>query len=90
MFGDKALIQDMNGQTAVRTNFDDVYNDRFYIIIDKQSLGESIGRELLDNDPDEDYEDNCQFIYEEIDKQIINDIVDDIFNYVLEYINNNQ
>lgn len=90
MYGDRILIRDINGQIEVDSSFEDIYDDTIYTVIDKQELGESIGRELLDNEPDTDYEDNCHIIYEEIDKAIINQIVNDIFSYVFEYINNNQ
>lgn len=90
MYGDFVLIRDINGTTQVDCKFEDIYDDKFYCIIDKQSLGERIGRNLLDEEPDLDFEDNCHIIYEEIDKQIINDIVNDIFDYVLEYWNNNK
>lgn len=90
MFGDKVQIRDINGQIEVDSSFEDIYDDRIYTVIDKQALGESIGKELLTDEPDTDYEDNCNIIYEEIDTAIINKIVDDIFNYVFEYINNNQ
>lgn len=90
MFGDKIQIRDINGQIEVDTSFEDHYDDRIYTVIDKQTLGETIGAELLDEDPDIDYEDNCDIIYKEINKQIINELKEDIFDYVLEYINNNQ
>ena len=90
MFGDKIQIRDINGQIEVDTSFEDYYDDRIYTVIDKQVLGETIGAELLDKNPDIDYEDNCHIIYEEINKQVINELKEDIFDYVLEYINNNQ
>lgn len=90
MIGDKIQIRDINGQLEVNSNLEDIYDDRIYTIIDKQDLGEKIGRELLDNEPNTDYMDNCHIIYEEIDKAIINQIVNDIFDYVIEYIENNQ
>lgn len=90
MHGDSILIKNyVNGDVEVDEIFEDVYNDNIYTVIDKQYLGESIGRELLDDDPDEDYMDNCHIIYEEIDKTI-NGIVNDIFGYVEEYLYNNQ
>jgi hypothetical protein len=89
MYGDKVQIRDINGQIEVDERLEDVYDNNIYTIIDKQSLGESIGRELLDEDPEEDYIDNCHLIYEEIDKTI-NGIVNDIFGYVEEYLDNNQ
>jgi hypothetical protein len=89
MYGDKVQIRDINGQIEVDERLEDVYDNNIYTIIDKQSLGESIGRELLDEDPDKDYMDNCHIIYEEIDKTI-NGIVNDIFDYVEEYLDNNQ
>ena len=90
MFGDKIQIRDINGQIEVDTSFENHYDDRIYTVIDKQELGETIGRELLDEHPDIDYEDNCDIIYKEINRQIINGLKGDIFDYVLEYINNNQ
>ena len=78
-----------NEQIEVDSSFENYYDDRIYTVLDKQSFGESIGKELLDDDPDIDYEDNCHLVYEAIDT-LINDIVDDISNYVFEYINNNQ
>ena len=90
MHGDSILIKNyVNGDVEVDEIFEDVYNDNIYTVIDKQYLGESIGRELLDDDPDKDYMDNCHIIYEEIDKTI-NGIVNDIFGYVEEYLYNNQ
>ena len=90
MHGDSILIKNyVNGNVEVDEIFEDVYNDNIYTVIDKQYLGESIGRELLDDDPDKDYMDNCHIIYEEIDKTI-NGIVNDIFGYVEEYLYNNQ
>lgn len=93
MYGDFVNIRDMNGQIQVDTKFNEYevcYDDKYYTVIDKQALGEYIGKKLLDDEPNTDYEDNCNIIYEEIDKEIINDIVNDIFDYVFEYINNNQ
>lgn len=89
MFGDKIQIRNLNKELEVNTNFEDCYNDTIYTVIDKQSLGENIARNILDDEPDLDFEDNCHIIFEEIDKEIINDIVNDIFNYALEYWNNN-
>lgn len=89
MYGDFVLIRDINGTTQVDSKFEDIYNDRIYCIIDKESLAETIGREILDDEPDFDIEDNCHIVFEEIDKKIINEIVNDIFDYVHEYINNN-
>lgn len=89
MYGDKVQIRDINGQIEIDERLEDVYDNSIYTIIDKQSLGESIGQELLDEDPEKDYIDNCHLIYEEIDKTI-NGIVNDIFGYVEEYLNNNQ
>lgn len=89
MYGDYVLIKNMNGETEVSERLEDVYDDGVYTIIDKQSLGETIGQTLLDEDPDEDYIDNCHIIYEEIDKTM-NDVIDTIFGYVEEYLNNNQ
>lgn len=89
MFGDKVQIRDINGQIEVDSSFENYYDDRIYTVLDKQSFGKSIGKELLDDDPDEDYEDNCHLVYEAIDT-LINDIVNDISNYVFEYIDNNQ
>ncbi len=90
MYGDKIQIRDINGEIEINNSFEDIYDDSIYTIIDKQALGENIGRKLLAEEPNTDYEDNCHIIYEEIDKAIINEIVNDIFNYVFEYINNNQ
>lgn len=90
MFGDKIQIRDINGQIEVDTSFEDIYDDRVYIVIDKQSLGETIGSELLDEDPEMDYDDNIDLIYKEINKQVINDLKADICICVQEYIENNQ
>ena len=89
MFGDKVQIRDINGQIEVDTSFNIYYNDRIYTILDKEAFGESIGKQLLDEDPDVDYMDNCHIVYEAIDV-LINDIVNDIANYVHEYLDNNQ
>ena len=94
MYGDKIQIRDINGQIEVDSSFENYYNDRIYTVIDKQALGEYLGRKILDEheEPDFDFDviDNCHIAYEEIDGEIINDIVNDIFGYIEEYINNNQ
>lgn len=90
MYGDKILIQDINGQKQVDDIFEDVYDDSIYTIIDKESLGQSIGRRILDEEPEFDPEDECNIVFEEIDKEIINDIVQCIYDYVYEYIMNNE
>ena len=89
MYGDKVQIRDINGGIEVDSSFENYYDNGIYTVLDKQSFGESIGRKLLDNDPDIDYEDEYHLVYEAIDA-FINDIVNDISNYVFEYIDNNQ
>ena len=58
MFGDKIQIRNLNKELEVNTNFEDCYNDRIYTVIDKQSLGENIARNILDDEPDLDFEDD--------------------------------
>lgn len=89
MYGDKVEIRDINGQVEVQTSFEDFYDDSVYTVIDKQRFGEIIGKALLDDDPTEDYMDNCNLIYEYIDN-LLSEVSGDIFGYVLEYIENNQ
>lgn len=90
MYGDKVQIRDINGQIEVDSSFDGMYDDSIYVIIDKQAIGESIGREILDDDPDIDIEDDCHIAIEHIKSSITNEIINDIYSYIQEYINNNQ
>ena len=48
MYGDNILITDINGKIEVESRLDDVYDDRTYIVIDKQVLGEILAKEILE------------------------------------------
>lgn len=90
MYGDKVQIRDINGQIEVDSNFNGMYDDRIYVVIDKQEIGESIGRDILDAYPDIDIEDDCHIAYGRIESSVTDEIIEDIYSYVQEYINNNQ
>lgn len=93
MYGDFVLIKDINGQTQVDERFDDYLENGYYVIIDIESLGENIGRELIDECEDELFDEygdiNYTLIYEEIDKRFSNNLINSVYAEVEEYINNN-
>lgn len=90
MYGDKVQIRDINGQIQVDSSFDGMYDNGLYIIIDKQEIGEAIGRDILDDYPDIDIEDDCHIAIGRIESSVTDEIINDIYSYVEEYIDNNQ
>lgn len=90
MYGDKVQIRSINGQIEVDSSFDGMYDNGMYVIIDKQEIGESIGRDILDDHPDIDIEDDCHIAIGRIESSVTDEIINDIYSYVEEYVNNNQ
>lgn len=90
MYGDKVIIQDINGQIQINNSFDDFLDDKFYTIIDKESIAQYIGRKIIDEEKDFDIDKDWNIIWEMIDTLLINDITQNISDYVYEYLNNNK
>lgn len=72
--------------------FDDVWSDNWYTVIDKQILGENIGKELLDKLIEKDHE----YIYNHHRLEILgkveevtNQLREEILVFVYEYLDNN-
>lgn len=90
MYGNKVQIRDINGKIEVDIKFDDMYDDNIYVVIDKQGIGEAIGKDILDAYPDIDIEDDWDIAIGWIKSSVTDEIINDIYSYIQEYINNNQ
>lgn len=81
--GDKVLITDIDGQVEVNTRLDDVYDDRTYMVIDKESWSKVIAQEIIEETKDNI---NIDVITMKVTEILDDGLKADLIDYVAYYL----